>query len=272
MPVCLSFAGVAGCIAFQVGSAKELVRLLAEEGEVVTAYAGLSSGSVVATLLALGYSPDELEKHFVRFTALFHRWHHYPVTHWFDHLRVLWKEIMPSNAYNLLSDRLYIGYSAVTCKGLEPRIISRYYSNEDVMRAIEVSCHIMPYRFLPVQWYRDEWCCDGAFSTRLLRPKGYRVIGLTPPMVHAHVFWSDWFPTLELYKMQRLQDAGQCFVQRHRNYFQSLVRGEKAVTPILPTYFNPFRWIRRIAYLYVLYVLWFRCRRWLLMLAKWRYN
>lgn len=261
MPVCLSFAGVAGCIAFQVGSAKKLVALVADEGKTVDAYAGLSSGSVVATLLALGYQPDEMAGQFARFATFFQQWYHQPVTHWFSHLRELWREIMPSDAYKSLSGRLYIGYTAVTVRGLQARVISNYTSNEEVMRAIEVSCHIMPYRWVPVQWYRGELCCDGAFSSRLLRPKGYQVLGLTTSMVHSHVFWSDWLPTLEMYKIHRLQASGEHFIAHHTSYFRAELRGEKPIPFTLPTYFNPFRWVRRLWYLCWLVVLWKMARK-----------
>jgi hypothetical protein len=269
MPICLSFAGVAGCIAFEVGAAKELLALVAAEGQEVTAYAGLSSGSVVATLLALDYTPEEIDKHFERFTTFFSRWHHHPVTHWFSHLRKLWYEIMPEDAYKRLSGRLYIGYSAVGWRGLQPRVVSRYYCNEDVMHAIEASCHIMPYRFIPAGRFRGDWACDGAFSTRLLRPEGYQVVGITAPMVHNHVFWSDWSPTLCLYKKDRLASAGEAFVQRHHSYFRELIRGNTPTPLALPSYFNPFRWLRRLFWLCVLVLLWLRCRRLSRTLAKW---
>jgi hypothetical protein len=271
MALCLSFAGVAGCIAFEVGTAQELLQLAAAEGSEVKAYAGLSSGSVVATLLALECTPQVMEQHFTRFTQLFTAWHHLPVTHWFAHLRLLWQEIMPANAYQHLSGRLYIGYSAVTRRGLRPRVVSHYASNEEVMRAVEVSCHIMPYRCWPVQRYRGEWCCDGAFSASLLRPAGYRVVGVSAPMVHAHVFWSDWFPTLGLYKMTRLRASGVSFVSEHKPHFRALMRGEKPAALVFPRHFNPFRWLRRLCYLWCVYQCYRRWQDWIRRLVYWHF-
>jgi hypothetical protein len=269
MSLCFSFAGVAGCIAFHVGAAKALLELTKAEGQEVTAYAGLSSGSVVATLLALDYTPEEIEQHFLRFTTFFAKWHHHPVTHWFAHLRLLWQEILPVDAYKRLSGRLYIGYSVLHWYGLEPRVVSQYHSNEDVVRAIEVSSHIMPYRWLPFQRYQGVWACDGAFSTRILRPSGYRVVGITASAVHSHAFWSDWPPTLCLHKKDRLLSAGEAFVRRHQEYFQALIRGTAPAPIILPSHFNPFRWLRRLLYLYVIFVVWWRWRRFSQYLIKW---
>ena len=220
---CLSFSGVGGSIGFQVGAAQALYDILPNTP---TTFAGISSGSVIATLLALNHHPTRHTELFSRFTALFTRWYHHPFTHWFSHLREFWREVMPATAYQQVSGKLFIGYSALTSHGLESRVVSKFISNDDLIAAIEASCHIMPLRLLPIGMYRGEIVCDGIFTQRLVRPPGVKVVGITGGMVCHYASWSDWVPSLCLVKAERLALVGEAFVHRHKDYFLALATKE----------------------------------------------
>ena len=260
MPLCLSMAGVAGCIGFEVGCIESLLSLVPSEEKPTLVYAGLSSGSIVASMLSLGLTPVQIVGKFERFTTFFQR-HHHPVTHWFTHLRTLYDEFLEPDSYRRVSGKLFVGYSALTPFGLRPRVVSEFTSNADLLDALFASCHLMPYQPCPFGLYRGEISCDGAFSRGIIRPPGMRTVGITSAMVHANAFWSDWVPSIELEKAHRLYDAGQAFVQRHRVYFYQQINGAPFRVLKLPVYFNPFkylRWVRRVLMVVLLVWLWRR--------------
>jgi len=246
MPLCFSFAGVAGNFPFEIGAARALLMLHGKPA----AYAGVSSGSVLATFLALGYNPDSIHEQFLRFSYYFDRWWKTPLTWWLSATTLMFSELLPPDAYRQVSGKLYIGYSVLTTRGLEPRVVSTFTSNQDIIDAVLTSCHLFPYAWSGLRYYRGELACDGVHTCGLIKPEGYTTIGITTSMVSAHCAWHDWLPTLDEQKALRLQGTGYNFVMRYRNYFSNMKQGD-----ILTAFSgNPFRrWRRGAMWLCLLY-------------------
>lgn len=229
---CLSFAGVAGNFAFEIGASQALAPLHPD-----AVYAGVSSGSVIATMLALGYDANAMQRHLQRFRCQFNQWWKTPYNYWLTATGVMFNELMSDpNTYLRCNDRLYIGYSALTLTGLQKRVVSRYHSNQDVIDAVLSSCHLFPFVATPFRRYRGELVCDGAFTCGLVKPKDYRTIGITTGIVYANSYYSDWLPSLCEIKARRQHVTGLHFVQRHQHYF--------ATGRLPPGYPNPFRRLR----------------------------
>jgi hypothetical protein len=249
MTICLSFAGVAGCIAFHAGATRELLKLAPPNTQFI--YAGLSSGSIIASMLALGYDPDTMIEKFEHFTTFFDKWYHHPVTYWFTHVRRLYLELLEPDSYEKVSGKLFIGYSVVTPFGLKARVVNTYTSNDDLINAIFASCHLIPYRLFPVGLYRGEVVCDGAFSCGVIKPPGVVTVSITASIVHSNAFWSDWVLCTCLEKTHRLCEAGSSFVKRHEYHFLQQMKGEKSYIS-LPRFFNPLVWVKRFGYVWLL--------------------
>jgi hypothetical protein len=261
MKRCLSFAGVAGNFPFHLGVASELSRLTPLTD---WHYAGVSSGSVVASSLALGMTGEDGLRHFQRFTTFFQRWYQQPTTYWFQALRQLYTEIFPVDAYQRVSGRLYIGYTALTLKGLEARVVSDFTSNDDLIDAIFTSCRILPYAKCPVWSYRGELCTDGAFTCNTVKPAGYQTVVVTTAMVYQHCFLNDWLPSLDHDKLYRLYGTGRAFVVRHEDYWRQAVTTGQNRRLVLPSPVATAWWQRgRIVVIGLLLCwLWRRYRQW----------
>jgi hypothetical protein len=256
MTLCLSFPGVAGNFPMLAGCANELLKMVPPDTKLV--YAGISSGSVIASMLAVGLNPEKMVEKFEHFITFFTHWYHHPITYWFTHTRRLYRDFLEPDSYLKVSGRLFIGYSVLTPLGLKPRVVSEFTSNDDLIDAIFASCHIMPYKFFPLGMYRGEIACDGAFTRGNVRPPNIHTLAITTAMVHSNVFWSDWVPDISLEKTRRLYSVGQAFIRLHESHFQQQLKGGERLYLKLPKFFNPFRWMKRLIYFLVLVWMWRR--------------
>lgn len=78
------------------------------------------------------------------------------------------KDIIPENAYELCSDRLFISVTVLTGYGMKNRIISRFTSNDDLLYCCMASS-TLPYltERAGCRIFRGEYVIDGGLTNNI---------------------------------------------------------------------------------------------------------
>lgn len=146
------------------------------------ACAGASAGALVAAVMIT--APDKLE-HCKEFTYMFadsvRRQRFGAVTPGYDFMLTLREgieEILPSDAHSLATDRLHV--SITHSKSGDNRLISRFTSREELIKALLASSFVPVYAGIQAVEFRGQKWIDGGFTDSLpVLPVG-RTVTVSP--------------------------------------------------------------------------------------------
>lgn len=150
---------------YVIGVSKILKKLEKENKIIIKRYSGSSVGSICSVLLACNVDPELIIN---LYEKLLHNNYTKKSSCYFDILREELLSIIPDNAYQICTNKVYITATQVTIYGLKHIVFSKYYSNEDLIDACMASSN-MPLFISPyiLYKYRNCYFLDGYFSSVL---------------------------------------------------------------------------------------------------------
>uniref|UniRef100_A0A6C0K0P0 PNPLA domain-containing protein n=1 Tax=viral metagenome TaxID=1070528 RepID=A0A6C0K0P0_9ZZZZ len=152
---------VGGFYGFFMIGVDKILKKLEQEGKLyIKRYAGSSCGAICSIMMACGVSSDEA---IGIYNNLFR------ATNFFEKLREEILRVLPDDAYEICTDRVYIHCTELSwSRGLRHVVFSRFESNEDLVDAAMASSNF-PFFISPRLWYpyRGKYYVDGCWSSPL---------------------------------------------------------------------------------------------------------
>lgn len=263
--VLLSISGGAGMFPAAFGAAYRLKAEILKEhppgdGWVVE-YGGVSSGCLVALCLAADkkigfieapYDPagDQI---YIPFGKCFDTWWKTPLTYLYPALRKFLYSLITDAVFKRVNNRLHIGISVLTWRGLRFKVISSFTSREDLVEAIIASCSLFPLSWTPFRVYRGQLCADGGYMYNEVILPNYVTYAAKYTHLGNHLTIVDWYPSPCLQKSQRLVSTAWHATQQHL-LDHSLQKYRVFPIPCVPIWRRLLRWIgTRVMFIYLLY-------------------
>lgn len=248
-PVMLTVGGGAGRFPYAFGMAvalRELVHELQPGRPVV--YGGISSGALVAFMLALNLTYDEIMEHNGYLWAQYKRWHISEWSHTYLFMKRMLYRMMalrPNGEWKrLLNHRLFVGIARWNRSRFDKLVVSTYETEDDVVQAILASTHLFAIGRWPLRMFRLRednnsgggggthglaWVADGGF----FQPFVYE--SSSPFFTVPVLYWlaertgdprlrgSDFLPTYTRNKWNRLVHGGIRHVQDNATWYLGLL-------------------------------------------------
>lgn len=144
---------------FAIGVNKILKKLEREHKIIIKRYSGASVGAICSVLMACNVPSDIAIKiyNYLQYQD-----------DYFDKLKNILLEILPPNAYEICSDKVFIYATHVTLFGFKKKIFSKFKNNHELIDACMASSN-MPYFVSKNLFYKikNEYYLDGCFSNLL---------------------------------------------------------------------------------------------------------
>ncbi|XP_053164353.1 patatin-like phospholipase domain-containing protein 4 isoform X2 [Hemicordylus capensis] len=178
----LSFAACGFLGIYHLGAASALCRHGKKLLKVVKAFAGASSGSLIATvLLTVPENLEECTKIAYTFAEETRKLHFGALTPGYDlmtKLRSSIDSILPPNAHEIAENRLFV--SVTSAKNGKNHLLSNFASREDLVKALLASSFIPLYAGINAMDYKGEKWIDGGLTNGLpILPVG-RTVTVSP--------------------------------------------------------------------------------------------
>ncbi|XP_068686138.1 patatin-like phospholipase domain-containing protein 4 isoform X1 [Montipora capricornis] len=231
----VSFAGCGFLAFYHLGVATCLSSHAPQFLKNVTAFAGASAGSLVATMLATSAPLNKCTDFVIDLTDEARRHPLGPFNPQFDlvgSLRKCLQLYLPSNSHKIASGRLYI--SVTSLKDRKNAIISEFESTEELIQVLLASCYIPFYSGFKFPQFKGQKWVDGGLSDNLPRLPFGRTIRISPfsgkhndicPQDASHGFTDVTFHNMNIYvNRENLQRELQIFLPPKREGIESLVQ------------------------------------------------
>lgn len=248
-PFLLTVSGGAGRFPFAYGMAlalRHLVRHRYPERDIL--YAGVSSGSIVALMLALDLSEEEIRKQNRYIWKLYSKPHVTEWTHTFLMMRrVIFKmlALREDDWKERLNDRLFVGVARWERSRFRTIVVSKYSEKKDVVDAILSSSHLFAVGRWPLRRMHvcddgladhkvcpQKWVADGGFSQTFVEisnefqsvPIIYSVADKDDS---SGLRSEDFLPNYTRRKWDRLVKAGLRHIRNNPELYLALVDGRR---------------------------------------------
>ncbi|XP_044172026.1 patatin-like phospholipase domain-containing protein 4 isoform X2 [Acropora millepora] len=177
----LSFAGCGFLAFYHLGVATCLSSHAPKFLKSVTAFAGASAGSLVATMLATSLPLNKCTDFVHELTEEARSHPLGPFNPQFDIVRSLQKGLelhLPSDSHKIASGRLYV--SVTSLKERKNVIISEFESKEELIQVLLASCYIPFYAGLKFPQFKGQPWFDGGFSDNMPAPPKGSTVRVSP--------------------------------------------------------------------------------------------
>lgn len=177
----VSFAGCGFLAFYHLGVATCLSSHAPQFLKNVTAFAGASAGSLVATMLATSAPLNKCTDFVIDLTDEARGHPLGPFNPQFDlvgSLRKCLQLYLPSNSHKIASGRLYI--SVTSLKDRKNAIISEFESTEELIQVLLASCYIPFYSGFKFPQFKGQSWYDGGFSDNMPAPPSGSTIRVCP--------------------------------------------------------------------------------------------
>lgn len=236
LPLLVTVGGGAGRFPFAYGMTDVVVRMLRERyPDRPLSFAGVSSGTMVALIFALGMTAEEVEAHNAETWALLQRPFVTELTHTFLLVRRAVFRLLgrrPDWRERLGHGRFQVGIAEFGRAGFAPRVAERFERPEDVVEAIMCSMHLFAAGRWPLRRYGRTWVADGGFSVHFVhRPALYQSVPIVYSLAIQEgeslsgLFFFDAFPSFDRPKWDRLVRAGSRHAARHADAYLAIADG-----------------------------------------------
>ena len=197
-------------------------------------YAGVSSGSIVAISLCLGLSEDDMFYFYKKFIGFFDTFYKVPFTYWYQACRKFLQLLLPKeDSYKQFNNKLYIGITRLTLKGLIFEVISNYTSNDDLINTIITSGTLFPLSWTPFRIYNGRLAGDGGYIYNYVRlPNHYNII-FKFDHINGVFNTSDWLISTSLDKWHRLFTGGQKHIKKNKNDWKKIITNKQETKVLL---------------------------------------
>jgi hypothetical protein len=219
-PVLLSIPGSAGLFPLTLAAAYRLKDIIKEKyPNRSICYAGVSSGTVPAVVLALDISYESTHVMYEEFTGYFDSPYKNSFTYWFDAYRKLLNKFLPEDAYIRLSNKLFIGRTVFkTIYEYEYEIVSTYSSNKEIVDTIISSCYLFLFTKLrPFINLNGKLYCDGAYIKNYVTLESHHNIIVKLHKINEDIRIYDWFLSVSMNKWNSLNIMGQKMININRD-------------------------------------------------------
>ncbi|XP_074633862.1 patatin-like phospholipase domain-containing protein 4 isoform X1 [Acropora palmata] len=231
----LSFAGCGFLAFYHLGVATCLSSHAPKFLKSVTAFAGASAGSLVATMLATSLPLNKCTDFVHELTEEARSHPLGPFNPQFDIVRSLQKGLelyLPSDSHKIASGRLYV--SVTSLKERKNVFISEFESKEELIQVLLASCYIPFYAGLKFPQFKGQKWVDGGLSDNLPRLPFGRTIRVSPfsgkhndicPQDASQGFTDVTYHNMNVYvNRENLQRELQIFLPPKREGIESLVQ------------------------------------------------
>jgi len=165
-PLYLERMALSGCgwlLSYHVGVWSALKEMGVVDDE--TEFAGASGGSLVATAICCGFTPNDIMRSVFELAD----WYRSPEGGFGrleNEMRIRFNDMLPTDAHERVSGRLHITVLPVHPKNrFTQRMVSKFDSAQDLVEAALTSSFI-PLYLAPslAKSFRNEWCIDGGIG------------------------------------------------------------------------------------------------------------
>jgi hypothetical protein len=234
-PILLTIPGSAGLFPLTLAAAYKLNELIKYKyPNRKICYGGVSSGTIAAIVLALNIPYSKTHEYYVLSNKYYDRIYKNPYTCWLSGYAVFLNNILPENAHEILSNKLFIGRTIYkSLYEYEFEVVSVFKSKQDVIDVIISACYLFILtKFQPFKNINGKWYCDGVYIKNYVTTNDHHNIIVNFNKAKKFITYPDWLPSISIDKWEKLNNMGILMINNHLIHWNNyIVKGSHHYDP-----------------------------------------